>query len=105
MSESPAGIEVSVVLALPDHATEVALRLPAGATVADALERSGLAARHPEVDLSQAAVGIFGKRTDRQAILADGDRVEIYRPLIADPKASRRARAARIKAKTNEAPP
>ena len=94
MSESPAGIEVSVVLALLDHATEVPLRLPAGATVADALERSGLATRHPELDLARAAVGIFGKRTDRQTVLADGERVEIYRALIADPKTTRRARAA-----------
>ena len=86
-------IEVTVVLALPDHATQIALRLPAGATVSDALERSGLAALHPEVDLARARVGIFGKLTDRHAILAGGDRVEVYRTLIADPKDQRQRRA------------
>ena len=85
-------IEVTVVLALPDHATQIALRLPAGATVTDALERSGLAALHPEVDLARALVGIFGKLTDRHAILAAGDRVEVYRALIADPKEQRQRR-------------
>ena len=70
------------------------LRLPAGATVADALERSGLAALHPEVNLAGARVGIFGKLTDRKAILADGDRVEVYRALVADPKERRLRRAA-----------
>jgi hypothetical protein len=90
----PPDIAVTVVLALPDRATEIALRLPAGATIADALERSGLVERHPEVDLARARVGIFGKLSDRRAILTDGDRVEVYRPLIADPKQQRRRRAA-----------
>ena len=94
MISSSSGIEVTVVLALPDRATQIALSLPAGSTVGDALERSGLAALHPEVALAEAAVGIFGKRTDRQTVLADGDRVEVYRELIADPKARRRTRAA-----------
>lgn len=92
------GIEVTVVLALPERATEIAVRLPAGATLADALEQSGLAQRHPDVDLARARVGIFGKLSDRKAILADGDRVEVYRALIADPKERRLRRAAeRIK--------
>ena len=69
------------------------MRLPAGATVAEALERSGLAARLPEVDLAGARVGIFGKLTDRKAILADGDRVEVYRALVANPTERRLKRA------------
>jgi uncharacterized protein len=88
------GIEVTVVLALPDRATEIAVRLPAGATLGDALEGSGLAERHPEVDVARARVGIFGKLSDRKAVLADGDRVEVYRALIADPKERRLRRAA-----------
>jgi uncharacterized protein len=88
------GIEVTVVLALPDRATEIAVRLPAGATLGDALEGSGLAERHPDVDLARARVGIFGKLSDRKAMLADGDRVEVYRALIADPKERRLRRAA-----------
>ena len=94
MIQVPPDIGVTVVLALPDRATEIALRLPAGATIADALERSGLAERHPDVDLARARVGIFGKLSDRRAILMEGDRVEVYRPLIADPKQQRQRRAA-----------
>ena len=88
------GIEVTVVLALPDRATEIAVRLPAGATLGDAIEGSGLAERHPDVDVARARVGIFGKLSDRKAVLADGDRVEVYRALIADPKERRLRRAA-----------
>jgi putative ubiquitin-RnfH superfamily antitoxin RatB of RatAB toxin-antitoxin module len=88
-------IRVSVVYALPDRATEVALTLPAGATLGEALVRSGLAARHPELDLARCPVGIFGRRYGRQKALADGDRIEIYRPLVAEPKDARRRRAQR----------
>ena len=94
MNRVAPGIEVTVVLALPDRATEIAVRLPAGAILADALERSGLAQRHPDVDIARARVGIFGKLSDRNATLADGDRVEVYRALIADPKERRLRRAA-----------
>jgi len=86
-------IAVSVVYALPDRATEIELRLPSGATVADALQRSGLARLHPEVDPLHCPVGIFGRRVQRYRVLADGDRVEVYRPLVADPKEARRRRA------------
>ena len=88
-------VAVTVVLALSDSATEVPLRLPMGATVSDALAQSGLATLHPELDVAAAPVGIFGRRVEGNRILADGDRVEIYRPLIADPKDSRRRRARR----------
>jgi len=64
----------------------VAVRLPAGATVRDAVAASGLA-----VDWS--AVGIFGRRVAAEAPVSDGDRVEIYRPLVNDPKEARRRRA------------
>jgi uncharacterized protein len=85
-------ILVTVVYALPDQAIEIEVRLSEGATVADAIDRSGIVARVPEA--SRAAVGIFGKRVRRDAVLAAGDRVEIYRPLIADPNTLRRRRAA-----------
>ena len=88
-------LTVTVVYALPEVATEIEVRLPAGATVGDALERSGIAARHPEANLVQCPVGIFGKRVDRHTIVADGDRVELYRSLLADPKQTRRRRARR----------
>lgn len=88
-------ITVTVVYALPDAATEIEVRLPAGATVADAVERSGLAARHPGADIPRRPVGVFGKRVDRRTPVADGDRVEVYRPLVADPKDARRKQARR----------
>ncbi|MEO8739489.1 MAG: RnfH family protein [Casimicrobiaceae bacterium] len=92
---SPRRLAVTVVYALRDRATQIALQLPEGATVAQALERSGLAALHPEADIARCPVGIFGKAVDRQAIIADGDRIEVYRSLVADPKERRRARAKR----------
>ena len=88
-------ITVTVVYALPGAATEIEVRLPAGSTVADAVEFSGLAARHPDADIAHGPVGVFGKPVERRASLADGDRVEVYRPLRADPKDTRRARAGR----------
>lgn len=87
-------ITVTVVYALPGAATEVEVRVAAGATVAEAIERSGLAARLPGADIAGAPVGIFGKRVRRDTMLGDGDRIELYRRLIADPKAARRRRAA-----------
>ena len=90
-------IRVTVVYAQPASATEIEVSLPAGATVQDALEHSGIGARNPEANPGRCAVGIFGKRVDRDAIVTEGDRVELYRPLIADPKEIRRARANRRK--------
>jgi len=88
-------ISVTVVYALPAGATEIELELRAGSSVADALARSGIVARHPEVDL--AAVGVWGVRVTLDTLLADRDRVEIYRPLRADAKELRRRRASRRK--------
>ncbi|MEP6943856.1 MAG: RnfH family protein [Betaproteobacteria bacterium] len=88
-------ISVSVVYALPDAATEIELQMAPRSTIADALADSRIAERLPGVDLGACDVGIFGKRKARDAPLADGDRVEIYRRLIADPKQARRERARR----------
>jgi len=88
-------IRISVVYALPGTATEIELSLPLGSSVADALGASGIAERHPEVDLERCALGVFGRRIERSSLLAEGDRVEIYRPLAADPKDARRRRAGR----------
>ena len=85
---------MTVVCALPDAASEVAVRLPAGATIAEAIVRANLPARLPGVDVSGCPVGIFGKRARRDTVLADGDRVELYRPLIVDPQQARHRRAA-----------
>lgn len=85
-------LTVEVCYALPEVQTLIELRLPAGATVRDALEASRVAERHPEIDLGTAKVGIFGKLKPLDAPLADHDRVEIYRALIVDPKVARQRR-------------
>ena len=86
-------IRVEVVYARRHGTDVVSVQLPAGATVRDALAASGIAMRHPDADLRTA--GIYGKRVRADAQLADGDRVEIYRPLLLDPKERRRRRAAK----------
>ena len=86
-----ADLRVEVVYASDRKADVVIVRLPAGATVRDAVVASGLA-----VDWN--AVGIFGRRVAADAPVADGDRVEIYRPLLDDPKEARRRRARSRKA-------
>jgi len=87
-----AAIRVEVVYALREVVDAVSLRLPAGATVSEAIAASGFGERHT-VDLN--AVGIFGRRVPPHTRLADGDRVELYRPLVLDPKEQRRRRAGR----------
>ena len=67
-------------------------------TVQQAIERSGIVERFAEIDLTEYKVGIFGKAAKLETPLSDGDRVEIYRPLIADPKEARKKRAAEGKA-------
>jgi putative ubiquitin-RnfH superfamily antitoxin RatB of RatAB toxin-antitoxin module len=78
-------LRVEVVRAWPDRAELRALELEEGATVRGALAAAGMEAPH--------GAGIHGRRVTLDATLADGDRVEIYRPLLADPKAARRRRA------------
>ena len=87
-------IEVEVVFAEPERQELIQVRLPQGGTVQDAITVSGIQNQFPDVDLSQNKVGIFGKKTQRDRVLENGDRVEIYRPLKADPKEVRRALAA-----------
>ncbi|MCB1956970.1 MAG: RnfH family protein [Rhodocyclaceae bacterium] len=88
-------IEVEVVYAQKARQEVVRLRLVEGATVKQAIDASGLLQRHPEIEVGKGnKVGIFAKLTKLDATLHDKDRVEIYRPLIADPKEVRRKRAA-----------
>jgi putative ubiquitin-RnfH superfamily antitoxin RatB of RatAB toxin-antitoxin module len=89
-----ASLEIEVVLALPGAAACRAYSFPPPATVADALARAAADPTFPPFDPHTAAVGIFGRISPREQPLAPGDRVEIYRPLVCDPKAQRRARAA-----------
>ncbi|AMG35620.1 MULTISPECIES: RnfH family protein [Achromobacter] len=93
-------IEVSVCYALSAQVWLRELRLPAGATVADALRASGFAQAFPVVQPWERGVGVFGRAVEAATPLADGDRVEIYRGLSFDPKESRRRRAEHRRAKT-----
>lgn len=94
-------IEVEVVYALADVQRLVTVQVPAGTTARQAVERCGLAAEFPDLDVQGCPLGIFGKAlADPQArVLEAGERVEIYRPLIADPKEVRKQRAAKAAAK------
>lgn len=87
-------LRIEVVYALPDAQHVLVVGLAAGSTVADALQASRICAQHPEIDLSRQEVGIFGRRVRLNHPLRQGDRVEIYRALVADPKSTRRRRAA-----------
>ena len=87
-------IVVEVVFGRPDEQVLEQLTVPADATVETVIRQSGLLERFPEIDLATNRVGIFGKVTTLAASLSDGDRIEIYRPLIADPKEARKKRAA-----------
>ncbi len=97
VARHPSRIRVEVVYALHDEQALIALEMEEGASVREAIERSGILQRFPGIELARGRVGIFGRQVEFDALLHDGDRVEIYRPLVADPKEIRRARAARRK--------
>ena len=90
MSES---IRVEIAYALPHQQTVLSLQATPETTVEQAITQSGMLRKHPEIDLAQCKVGIFGKAAKLDAALRDKDRIEIYRPLIADPKEVRKKRA------------
>ena len=82
-----------------DRVDLVSLELHDGATVACALQASGLLARYPAIDLAHMALGVWGRVVPLDEVLRDADRVEIYRPLIVDPKEARRLRHREQKAR------
>jgi hypothetical protein len=87
-------LKVEVCYALPDKQELIPLSLPSGATLKQAIEASGLLEKHPEIDIGKNKFGIYAKLSKPDALLRDRDRVEIYRPLNADPKEVRKQRAA-----------
>lgn len=86
-------IAIQVVYAWPQRQDLVSISLPAGATLQSAVEASGLLLKYPEIDLARGSFGVYSRISRLDTILRDLDRVEIYRPLIADPKEVRRRRA------------
>ena len=87
-------ILVEVAYALPKQQLILELMVPEGTTAEQAVDKSGILAKFPEIDPAQNKLGIFGKLVKGDTVLRERDRVEIYRPLIADPKEVRRKRAA-----------
>ena len=87
-------IRVEVVYALPAKQEIIAIKVAPGTTVRQAIEASGILEKYPEIDIAKNKLGVFAKLTKPDVVLRDRDRVEIYRPLIADPKEVRKQRAA-----------
>ena len=85
-------LAVEVVYARPGEQVVLGVELPRGSTIQDAIDHSGIARQFPEINLVACKVGVFGKHRAPSTPLRDGDRVEIYRPLLIDPKHARRAR-------------
>jgi uncharacterized protein len=87
-------IQIEVVYALADRQDVIPLTLAAGTTLKQAVEISGLMEKYPDIDAVKGKFGIYSKLAKPDTVLRDRDRVEIYRPLIADPKEVRKQRAA-----------
>ena len=88
-------ILVEIAYALPEEQVIISIKVPTIFNVQQAIEKSGIQKKFPSIDLSKNKVGIFGKKTTLDHTLNDRDRIEIYRPLILDPKEMRRKRAAK----------
>ncbi len=78
-------MQIGIAYAEPDQQVWLKLEIPEGSTLLDALNRSGILTRFPQVDLKRQKVGIFGKLAKLDTPLREGDRVEIYRPITVDP--------------------
>ena len=94
-------LTVEITYALPEKQTLFSFEVPVGTTLNEGIELSGIKVIHPELDLDTMKVGIFGKIAPRERILEEKDRIELYRPLFADPKEIRKQRAAEGKTMKN----
>ena len=90
---SDENINIELVYALPSEQLLMKLEVPKATNIADAIKLSGIQDKYPEIDLEKGKFGIFGKLSKLDTVLREKDRIEIYRPLIADPKEVRRKRA------------
>lgn len=93
MSVNSEEILVEVAYALPTEQIILPIKASADTTAENAIKQSGILTKFPEINLAENKIGIFGKLTQLDTVLRDKDRIEIYRPLIADPKEVRRQRA------------
>jgi putative ubiquitin-RnfH superfamily antitoxin RatB of RatAB toxin-antitoxin module len=89
----PDPIDITICYATPERELVRALQVAPGTTIGQAIAQSGVMAEFPEIDLAAQPVGIYAKKKTLDTVLRERDRVEIYRPLVADPKDSRRRRA------------
>jgi uncharacterized protein len=87
-------IEIEVAYARPDRQLILKLEVPPGTTAIEAVRLSGIEEQFPEIDVTRNRIGVFGKLCKPERLLLAGDRVEIYRPLLVDPRAARRELAA-----------
>lgn len=94
LAPMPSSIRVQVAYAEPQRQIVVHVELPAGSVLSDAIAASNIAAEFPTLEIHPDRVGIFGQKASLQQTLADGDRVELYRPLLIEPKQARRLKAA-----------
>lgn len=105
MSASGAGfmamITIEVAYARPDTQALLSVQVPLGTTLLEAVARSGIVLQFPEINLQAATLGVFSRIEKKPAsyIVQEGDRIEIYRPLLIDPKEARKARAEKAKNK------
>ena len=96
-------LKVEVCYALPEKQTLLQLEVELGSTIEDVIQQSGILELHPEIDLKNNKVGIFSKLSKLGDTLHEGDRVEIYRPLLIDPKEVRKQRAMKAKQEAEKA--
>lgn len=89
-------LKIEVAYANPSEQRIVNVEVEEGSTIEAAISRSGILAVFPEIDLSKQKVGVFSKPRELTDLVNDGDRIEIYRPLIIDPKEARRAKAKQL---------
>ncbi|HVI51457.1 MAG TPA: RnfH family protein [Candidatus Sulfotelmatobacter sp.] len=83
-------MKVGVVYATPQRQMNLSVSLDDGATVRQAIDRSGLLTRCPEIDLAAVKIGVWGKMVDIDSVVEDGARIEVYRPITADPRTVKR---------------
>ncbi len=97
-------LRVEVAYARRDRQWLLALDVPCGTTASEALVASGLLAECPELQTGEPVLGVWSRKVAADTVLEAGDRLEVYRPLLADPKTARRQRAARQKNVSKRAP-